>query len=67
MATPVKLPDSRELDLDAITYMNQEDKLELIQHILDRMEADDADRWDTNPGNVIERIQKVLNYLPTPS
>lgn len=61
MATPHTRPNGQVIDLDNCTPINDAEKLEIIQEVLDRAEADDATRHEADPGYVIERVQRVLN------
>lgn len=66
MATPHKRPDGTVIDLDDYTPATDAERLELIQEVLDRAEADDAVSWEADPGYVVERVQRVLWMAPGP-
>lgn len=62
MAARVQLPNGNVIDLDTIGYMSPSDKLDMIQAVLDRADADDADKWESDSTICVEKIQLILDF-----
>jgi hypothetical protein len=57
---PVRRADGTTVDIAAIPFMTDADKLKLIGDVLANAEAEDADKYEADKYMIIEKIETIL-------
>lgn len=61
MKSPIKRADGSTVDIDALASVSDTDRLAMIQDVIDRTFAEDADKWEGDANISLEKIETIIN------